>query len=45
MKKWQCSVCGYIFEGNEPPDRCPMCGAPKEKFVLLPDEDNKSAED
>jgi mannose-6-phosphate isomerase-like protein (cupin superfamily) len=33
MKKWRCTVCGYIHEGSEPPDECPNCGAPKEKFV------------
>jgi rubrerythrin len=26
-----CSVCGNTFEG-EPPDKCPICGTPKEKF-------------
>ena len=35
MKKWQCSICGYIHEGDNPPDICPQCGAPKEEFVLL----------
>ncbi len=35
MKKWKCSVCGYIHEGDEPPDQCPVCGAPKEMFVPL----------
>jgi len=33
MKKWRCTVCGYIHTGNEPPDKCPNCGSPKEKFV------------
>ena len=37
MKYWKCLVCGYIHEGSEPPDKCPVCGAPKEKFVLLPE--------
>ena len=32
MKKFVCSVCGYIFEGEEAPAKCPQCGAPKEKF-------------
>ncbi len=45
MKKWQCSVCGYIHEGDEAPDRCPMCGAPKEKFVLISEDDNKTIKD
>lgn len=43
MKKWQCSVCGYIYEGEEAPDRCPMCGAPKDKFVLLATENTMTA--
>ena len=33
MKKWQCTVCGYIHSGDEAPDNCPQCKAPKEKFV------------
>ena len=33
MKKFVCSVCGYVHEGNEAPDFCPICKAPKEKFV------------
>ena len=32
MKKFVCSVCGYVFEGNEAPDKCPQCMSPKEKF-------------
>ena len=32
---FKCSVCGYIHEGNEAPDKCPKCGAPKEKFAAL----------
>lgn len=31
-KRWKCRVCGYIHEGPEPPDICPVCGAPKEMF-------------
>jgi len=33
MKKFVCSICGYIHEGNEPPEKCPQCKAPREKFV------------
>lgn len=33
MKTWICSVCGYVYEGAEPPAKCPQCGAPKEKFT------------
>lgn len=32
---WQCSVCSYIHDGEGAPDKCPKCGAPKEKFVAL----------
>lgn len=35
MKKWQCTVCGYVHEGEEPPDECPVCGADKSLFVLM----------
>lgn len=33
MKKWECSVCGYVHYGDVPPDKCPKCGAPKDKFA------------
>lgn len=33
MKKFVCSVCGYVYEGNAAPDKCPQCGASKEKFA------------
>ncbi|MDM8536383.1 hypothetical protein QUF70_06485 [Desulfobacterales bacterium HSG17] len=32
MKKWRCTVCGYVHTGNEPPDKCPVCGADKTLF-------------
>ena len=32
MKKWVCTVCGYIHEGDEPPETCPVCGADKSMF-------------
>ena len=31
--KWTCSVCGYVFEGDNPPENCPQCNAPASKFV------------
>ncbi len=31
-KKWVCVVCGYVHEGPEPPDECPLCHAGKDKF-------------
>ncbi|MBQ1597240.1 MAG: NADH peroxidase [Lachnospiraceae bacterium] len=33
MAKWVCSVCGYVAEGEQPPEQCPVCKAPAEKFV------------
>ena len=33
MKKWVCSVCGYVFEGENPPEACPICKAPASKFT------------
>lgn len=32
MKKFVCAVCGYVYEGEEAPEFCPQCKAPKEKF-------------
>ena len=31
--KWVCQVCGYVFEGDKAPEKCPQCGAPAEKFA------------
>ena len=33
MKKFVCSVCGYVYEGEAAPAACPLCGAPADKFV------------
>ena len=33
MKKFVCSVCGYVHEGDSAPAVCPVCGAPAEKFI------------
>ena len=32
MKKFVCSVCGYVHEGDTPPEQCPICKAPASKF-------------
>ena len=32
MKKFVCSVCGYIHEGDEAPEVCPLCGVGAEMF-------------
>ena len=37
MAKWVCSVCGYVHEGDEPPENCPVCKAPAEKFKEHPE--------
>lgn len=33
--KWQCLVCGYIFEGTEPPKVCPACDHPYQHYRAL----------
>ena len=32
MKKWVCTVCGYVYEGENAPEFCPVCKAPASKF-------------
>jgi len=32
MKKWVCPVCGYVHEGETPPEFCPQCKVPGSKF-------------
>ena len=36
-KKFICTVCGYVHEGDEAPEKCPQCNAPKSKFKELDD--------
>ncbi len=38
MKKFVCSVCGYVFEGMAAPESCPQCKAPASKFTEAPAE-------
>ena len=33
MKKFVCNVCGYVYEGEAAPEKCPQCGAPASKFT------------
>ena len=33
MKKFRCTVCGYVYEGDAAPEKCPLCKAPASKFV------------
>ena len=35
MKKWVCPVCGYVHEGDPPPEFCPQCQVPGEKFTEM----------
>ncbi len=44
MKKWRCTVCNYIHTGEEPPEKCPVCGADKSKFVEISEEEAKEYE-
>ena len=32
MKKFVCTVCGYVHEGDSAPEKCPQCGVGPEKF-------------
>jgi rubrerythrin len=33
--KWHCRNCGYVFEGKEVPDKCPVCKHPRAHFEVL----------
>lgn len=44
MAKWICSVCGYVHEGDQPPEKCPVCGAPADKFKKVEGELKLAAE-
>jgi len=41
MKVWVCSVCGYVHIGEEAPEVCPQCKAPRSKFKEEPASENK----
>ena len=36
--KWYCTVCGYVHEGDQPPEQCPVCKQPASKFKLMEEE-------
>ena len=44
MKKWVCPVCGYVHEGDTPPEKCPLCGVPGSKFTEQAGEKTWAAE-
>lgn len=35
VTRWRCKVCGYIHEGEEPPEVCPVCGVGPEEFEKI----------
>ncbi|MBD5252601.1 MAG: NADH peroxidase [Bacteroides sp.] len=37
-KKFICTVCGYVHEGDAAPEKCPLCGAPASKFDEIDEE-------
>src|SRR5574344_2046854 len=37
MKKYICPICGYVHEGENPPEKCPQCGCPGTKFDVVSD--------
>lgn len=45
MKTWKCTVCGYIQSSEEPPEKCPVCGADRSKFIeIFPDKTQTAPE-
>ena len=44
MAKWVCPVCGYVHEGDTPPEKCPICNVPGEKFTMQAAEKTWAAE-
>lgn len=45
MKKWICPVCGYVYEGEQPPEKCPQCGAAGTKFTEKNDDSKAWADE
>ncbi|MFA6592203.1 MAG: ferritin family protein [Bacteroidales bacterium] len=41
-KRFRCLVCGYVYEGENPPAECPVCHAKSDKFVEIKDDGKKS---
>ena len=44
MKKWVCPVCGYVYEGEQPPVECPVCHVDGSKFIEQKAEKSWAAE-
>ena len=32
--KWKCRNCGYVFEGADVPDKCPVCAHPRSYYEV-----------
>ncbi|MEE8576351.1 MAG: hypothetical protein V3T31_03770 [candidate division Zixibacteria bacterium] len=43
--EYACEICGYIHDGEELPDMCPVCGAPKNRFREFTEADPNSLSD
>lgn len=39
--KFVCPVCGYVYEGDAAPEKCPQCGVPGSKFTVIDDNGSK----
>ncbi len=42
MSSWECGVCGYVQKEGDPPEKCPVCEAPKKMFTEIKIEPEKS---
>lgn len=45
MKAYVCKICGYVHFGEEAPEKCPQCGAGKDKFELKEETEEKAYSD
>jgi hypothetical protein len=43
--QWVCDICGYVHDEDEPPDTCPVCGAPRSKFSEFTEDADLASED
>ena len=43
MATYVCPVCGYVHEGDAPPEKCPVCGVPGSKFIEKKEEQSAYA--
>lgn len=42
LKKWRCTVCGYIHTGDTPPDVCPVCGVDSTLFEEVKEDEQEA---